>query len=78
MVTAYILTSTIATPLYGKLGDQYGRKRLLMIAIVIFLIGSALSGVSHSIDQLIAFRALQGVGAGGLMVGALATIGDLV
>ena len=78
VVTAYILTSTIATPLYGKLGDQYGRKRLLMIAIVIFLIGSALSGLSHSIDQLIAFRALQGVGAGGLMVGALATIGDMV
>ncbi len=78
VVTAYILTSTISTPLYGKLGDQYGRKRLLMIAIVIFLIGSALSGLSHSIDQLIAFRALQGVGAGGLMVGALATIGDLV
>jgi EmrB/QacA subfamily drug resistance transporter len=78
VVTAYILTSTIATPLYGKLGDQYGRKRLLMVAIVIFLIGSALSGLSHSIDQLIAFRALQGVGAGGLMVGALATIGDMV
>jgi EmrB/QacA subfamily drug resistance transporter len=78
VVTAYILTSTIATPLYGKLGDQYGRKRLLMIAIVIFLIGSALSGLSHSIDQLIAFRALQGIGAGGLMVGALATIGDMV
>ena len=78
VVTAYILTSTIATPLYGKLGDQYGRKRLLMIAIVIFLIGSALSGLSHSIDQLITFRALQGIGAGGLMVGALATIGDMV
>src|SRR5215475_13176995 len=78
VVTAYILTSTIATPLYGKLGDQYGRKRLLMIAIVIFLIGSALSGLSHSMDQLIAFRALQGLGAGGLLVGAIATIGDLV
>jgi len=78
VVTAYILTSTIATPLYGKLGDLYGRKRLLMVAIVIFLIGSALSGLSQSMDQLIAFRALQGLGAGGLMVGALATIGDLV
>jgi EmrB/QacA subfamily drug resistance transporter len=78
VVTAYILTSTIATPLYGKLGDQYGRKRLLMAAIVIFLIGSALSGLSQSIDQLIAFRALQGLGAGGLLVGAIATIGDMV
>jgi len=78
VVTAYVLASTITTPLYGKLGDMYGRKRLLMIAIVIFLIGSALSGLSHSMDQLIAFRALQGFGAGGLMVGAIATIGDLV
>jgi EmrB/QacA subfamily drug resistance transporter len=78
VVTAYILASTITTPLYGKLGDLYGRKRWLMIAIVIFLIGSALSGLAHSMDQLIAFRAIQGLGAGGLMVGALATIGDLV
>jgi EmrB/QacA subfamily drug resistance transporter len=78
VVTAYILASTIATPLYGKLGDQYGRKRWLMIAIVVFLAGSALSGLAHSMDQLIAFRALQGLGAGGLMVGAIATIGDLV
>jgi EmrB/QacA subfamily drug resistance transporter len=78
VVTAYVLASTVTTPLYGKLGDLYGRKRLLMIAIVIFLIGSALSGLAHSMDQLIAFRAVQGLGAGGLMVGALATIGDLV
>src|SRR5580692_8574195 len=78
VVTAYVLASTITTPLYGKLGDLYGRKRLLMIAIVIFLIGSALSGLSQSMDQLIAFRAVQGLGAGGLMVGAMATIGDLV
>ena len=78
VVTAYVLASTVTTPLYGKLGDLYGRKRLLMIAIVIFLIGSALSGLAHSMDQLIAFRAIQGLGAGGLMVGALATIGDLV
>ncbi|HEX5293853.1 MAG TPA: MDR family MFS transporter [Streptosporangiaceae bacterium] len=78
VVTAYVLASTITTPLYGKLGDLYGRKRLLMTAIIIFLIGSALSGLSHSMDQLIAFRALQGLGAGGLMVGAIATIGDLV
>jgi len=78
VVTAYVLASTITTPLYGKLGDLYGRKRLLMTAIIIFLIGSALSGLSQSMDQLIAFRAVQGLGAGGLMVGAMATIGDLV
>ena len=78
VVTAYVLASTITTPLYGKLGDLYGRKRLLIAAIVIFLAGSALSGQAHSMDQLIVFRALQGLGAGGLMVGAIATIGDLV
>ncbi len=78
VVTAYVLASTVTTPLYGKLGDQFGRKRWLMIAIVIFLAGSALSGLAHSMDQLIAFRALQGLGAGGLLVGAIATIGDLV
>src|SRR5215475_7193604 len=78
VVTAYVLASTITTPLYGKLGDLYGRKRLLIAAIIIFLAGSALSGLAHSMDQLIAFRALQGLGAGGLMVGAIATIGDLV
>jgi EmrB/QacA subfamily drug resistance transporter len=78
VVTSYILASTITTPLYGKLGDQYGRKRWLIAAIVVFLIGSALSGLSQSMDQLIAFRALQGLGAGGLMVGVIATIGDMV
>ncbi len=78
VVTAYVLASTITTPLYGKLGDMYGRKRLLVLAIVVFLAGSALSGLSHSMDQLIAFRAVQGLGAGGLMVGAIATLGDLV
>ena len=78
VVTAYVLAATITTPLYGKLGDQYGRKRLLMFAIVLFLIGSALAGLSQTMDQLIAFRALQGLGAGGLLVGAIATIGDLV
>ena len=78
VVTAYVLASTITTPLYGKLGDLYGRKRWLMIAIVIFLIGSALSGLSQTMDQLIMFRALQGLGAGGLMVGVIATIGDMV
>ncbi len=78
VVTAYVLASTITTPLYGKLGDLYGRKRLLVVAIIVFLIGSALSGLSQTMDQLIAFRALQGLGAGGLLVGAIATIGDLV
>jgi EmrB/QacA subfamily drug resistance transporter len=78
VVTAYILASTITTPFYGKLGDMYGRKKFFIAAIIIFLIGSALSGLSHSMVQLISFRALQGLGAGGLMVGAMATLGDLV
>src|SRR5262245_4887158 len=78
VVTAYVLASTVTTPLYGKLGDLYGRKRWLMTAVVIFLVGSALSGLAHSMDQLIVFRALQGLGAGGLLTGAIATIGDLV
>src|SRR5438094_2865181 len=62
VVTAYVLATTVTTPLYGKLGDLYGRKRWLMIAIVIFLIGSALSGLAHSMDQLIVVRAVQGLG----------------
>ncbi len=78
VVTAYLLTSTISTPLWGKLGDLYGRKKFFQAAIVIFLVGSALSGLAHSMSQLIAFRALQGVGAGGLMVGAQAITGDVV
>src|SRR6202522_1562747 len=78
VVTAYILTSTITTPFYGKLGDMYGRKKLFIFAIVLFLIGSALSGLSTSMAMLISFRALQGLGAGGLMVGAMATIGEIV
>jgi EmrB/QacA subfamily drug resistance transporter len=78
VVTAYILASTVTTPFYGKLGDMYGRKKLFVTAIVIFLVGSALSGLSQSMAQLIMFRALQGLGAGGLMVGAMATLGDIV
>jgi EmrB/QacA subfamily drug resistance transporter len=78
VVTAYLLTATISTPLWGKLGDLYGRKKLFQAAIVIFLVGSALSGLSQDMAELIGFRALQGIGAGGLMVGAQAIIGDVV
>ena len=78
VVTAYILASTITTPFYGKLGDMYGRKRFFVAAILIFLAGSALSGLSQTMGELIAFRAIQGLGAGGLMVGAMATLGDIV
>lgn len=78
VVTAYLLASTAATPLWGKLGDQYGRKRLFQAAIVIFLIGSALCGLAQNMPQLIGFRALQGLGGGGLMVLSMAIVGDLV
>ena len=78
VVTAYLLASTAATPLWGKLGDQYGRKRLFQTAIVIFLVGSALCGMAQDMTQLIAFRALQGLGGGGLMVLSMAIVGDLV
>ncbi|NEB89908.1 MFS transporter [Streptomyces anulatus] len=78
VVTAYLLAATAATPLWGKLGDQYGRKRLFQTAIVIFLIGSALCGVAQNMPQLIGFRALQGLGGGGLMVLSMAIVGDLV
>jgi EmrB/QacA subfamily drug resistance transporter len=78
VVTAYLLASTAATPLWGKLGDQYGRKRLFQTAIVIFLAGSALCGMAQDMPQLIAFRAVQGLGGGGLMVLSMAIVGDLV
>ena len=78
VVTAYLLASTIAGPLYGKLGDLYGRKKVLQSAIVIFLIGSALCGVSQNMGELIAFRALQGLGGGGLMVTTIAVVGDII
>ncbi len=78
VVTAYILASTATTQVWGKLGDQYGRKYLFIAAIVIFLVGSALSGLAQSMTELIAFRALQGVGGGGLMVLAQAIVGDIV
>ncbi|GIH80293.1 MDR family MFS transporter [Planobispora longispora] len=87
VVTAYVLGTTISTPIWGKIGDLYGRKNIFLISIVIFMIGSALCGMAGSellggpdggMAQLIAFRALQGLGAGGLMVNAMAIIGDLV
>ncbi|WP_405662940.1 MFS transporter [Streptomyces sp. RK9] len=77
-ITAYLLTATVGLPIYGKLGDLFGRKGVFQFAIVVFVIGSALAGWSRTMDQLIAFRALQGVGAGGLMVGVQAIIADIV
>ena len=78
VVTAYLLAQTIVTPLYGKLGDLYGRKGVLQTAIVIFLIGSALCGLSRNMTQLIVFRAIQGLGGGGLMVTSQAVVADLL
>ena len=78
IVVAYLLAVTVSTPLWGKLGDQYGRKVFFQAAIVIFLCGSALSGLSRTMTELIAFRAVQGLGGGGLMVGAQAIVGDIV
>lgn len=78
VVTAYLLAQTVVAPLYGKLGDLYGRKRVLQSAIVLFLAGSALCGMSGSMIQLIVFRAIQGLGGGGLMVTTQAVIGDIV
>jgi EmrB/QacA subfamily drug resistance transporter len=78
VVTAYLLASTVSTPLWGKLGDLYGRKVFFQASIVIFLVGSALSGLSHSIVELIAFRAVQGLGGGGLIVGATTIVADVV
>jgi EmrB/QacA subfamily drug resistance transporter len=78
VVTAYLLAITVATPLYGKLGDLYGRKVVLQAALVIFLVGSALCGLAQGMTELIVFRAIQGLGGGGLMVSAQAAIGDVV
>jgi EmrB/QacA subfamily drug resistance transporter len=78
IVTAYLLASTVSTPLWGKLGDMYGRKQFFQASIVIFLIGSAASGFAHTLLQLIAFRAVQGLGGGGLLVGAQTIVGDVV
>jgi EmrB/QacA subfamily drug resistance transporter len=78
VVTSYLLASTVSTPIYGKLGDMYGRKPVFQSAILIFLAGSLLAGLSQSMTELIGFRALQGIGAGGLMVSAQAIIADIV
>jgi EmrB/QacA subfamily drug resistance transporter len=78
VVTAYLLASTATTPLWGKLGDLFGRKTVFQVCIVIFLVGSALCGVARNMPELIGFRAFQGIGGGGLMVLAMAVIGDVV
>jgi EmrB/QacA subfamily drug resistance transporter len=78
VVTAYLLASTVSGPLYGKLGDLFGRKRLLQGAIVLFLVGSALCGLAQNMSELIAFRAIQGLGGGGLFVLTIASVGDVV
>ncbi|MFJ6568593.1 MDR family MFS transporter [Streptomyces sp. NPDC091292] len=78
VVTAYTLATAASTPIWGKVGDMYGRKGAFLTSIVIFLIGSALSGMAQDMGQLIGFRAIQGLGAGGLMVGVMAIIGDLI
>ena len=78
VTTAYLITATITTPIYGKLGDNYGRKKLFMFAITIFIIGSALCSLATTMYQLAAFRAFQGLGAGGLFTLVLAIIGDIV
>ncbi|MEU3247087.1 MFS transporter [Streptomyces sp. NPDC006875] len=77
-ITAYLLTSTVGLPVYGKVGDLFGRKGVFQFAIATFVVGSALAGRAQSMDQLIAFRAVQGVGAGGLMIGVQAIIADIV
>ena len=78
VTSAFLLGQTAVTPLYGKLGDLYGRKRILQSAVLVFLVGSVLCGQAHSMTELIAFRALQGLGAGGLIVLTQAVIGDIV
>src|SRR5262249_11792534 len=78
VVTAYLLASTVSTPLWGKLGALYGRKIFFQAAIVIFLVGSVLAGLAHSMLELIAFRAVQGIGGGGLLTGAQTIVADVV
>ncbi|HUY53014.1 MAG TPA: MDR family MFS transporter [Candidatus Dormibacteraeota bacterium] len=78
VATAYLLTSAISTPLYGKIGDQFGRKKIFQFSIILFLIGSAFCGISQNMNQLVIFRALQGIGAGGLMSLSMTIVGDVV
>ncbi|MFI7129470.1 MDR family MFS transporter [Nonomuraea sp. NPDC050153] len=78
VTTGYVLASTVATPIWGKLGDLYGRRIIFVAAVAIFLLGSVLCGMSQDMAQLIGFRALQGLGAGGLMVGVLSIIGEMI
>jgi EmrB/QacA subfamily drug resistance transporter len=78
IVTAYLLSTTVVVPLYGKLGDVFGRRIVLQTAIVIFLVGSALCGLAQNLPELIAFRIVQGLGGGGLIVTAIAVVGDIV
>src|SRR3954463_7963179 len=78
VVTAYLLAATVTIPLWGRLSDLYGRKRLFQAAITVFLLGSALSGMAQSLGELIAFRALQGLGAGGLMTLAMASVAHII
>src|SRR5205085_2396830 len=78
VVSAYLLAQTAVTPVYGKLGDLYGRKRMLQVAVIIFLAGSALCGAAQNMTELIAFRAVQGLGGGGLIVLTQAVVGDVV
>ncbi|MFC7644693.1 MFS transporter [Streptosporangium lutulentum] len=78
MATGYILASTVSTPIWGKLGDLYGRRIIFISSVVIFLVGSVLCGLSQDMTQLIAFRAIQGLGAGGLMVGVMSIIGEMI
>ncbi len=78
VVTAYLLASTIGLPIYGKLGDLFGRKPIFLFAIAVFLLGSMLAGMAQNMGELIAFRGLQGIGGGGLMIGAQAIVGDII
>lgn len=78
VITAYILAATIGLPIYGKAGDLFGRKSVFIFAIVVFLLGSILSGAAQDMTQLIAFRAIQGIGGGGLMIGVQAIVGEIV
>src|SRR5215472_11146445 len=77
VVTSYLLAGTVVTPLYGKFGDMYGRKNFFQLGVAIFILGSILCGFARNMDELIFFRAVQGLGAGGLTVGPQAIIGDL-